>query len=121
VAADVWSLESHIDSLRRDTRHALRGLIHKPGYTLAVVLTLALGIGANAVVFALVNAIGATEHRVVAAELRGLTSSSEGHDPSAQSSTRYAPRWNSGPRSGRPNCALSRRWRGCCCGVSVAR
>ena len=52
VAGDVWRLESHIEGLGRDTRHALRGLVQKPGYTMAVVLTLALGIGANAVVFA---------------------------------------------------------------------
>jgi putative ABC transport system permease protein len=57
VAGDVWRLASHIEGLGRDTRHALRGLVQKPGYTVAVVLTLALGIGANAVVFALVNAI----------------------------------------------------------------
>jgi phosphoglycolate phosphatase-like HAD superfamily hydrolase len=37
AAGDVWRLESHIDSLVRDTRHALRGLNQKPGYTLAVV------------------------------------------------------------------------------------
>jgi hypothetical protein len=57
AAGDVWRLESHIDSFGRDTRHALRGLVQKPGYAVAVVLTLALGIGANAVVFALVNAL----------------------------------------------------------------
>ena len=57
AAGDVWRLESHIDSLGRDTRHAARGLVQKPGYALAVVLTLALGIGANAVVFALVHAL----------------------------------------------------------------
>jgi putative ABC transport system permease protein len=57
AAGDVWRLESYLDSLARDTRHALRGLVQKPGYTVAVVLTLALGIGANAVVFALVNAM----------------------------------------------------------------
>jgi putative ABC transport system permease protein len=57
VAGDVWRLDSHVQGLVRDTRHALRGLIQKPGYALAVVLTLALAIGANAVVFALVHAL----------------------------------------------------------------
>ncbi len=57
AAGDVWRLESHIDNLGLDIRHALRGLVQKPGYTLAVIVTLALGIGANAVVFALVHAL----------------------------------------------------------------
>src|SRR5262245_23556584 len=57
AAGDVWRLESWFANLATDVRHALRGLINKPGYSVAVILTLALGIGANAVVFALVNAV----------------------------------------------------------------
>jgi len=57
VAGDVWRFETHIENVTSDVRHALRGLIQKPSFTIAVILTLALGIGANAVVFALVNAL----------------------------------------------------------------
>ena len=57
TARDVWRFDSFIDNLAGDVRLALRGLVHKPGYTIAVILTLALGIGANAVVFALVNGV----------------------------------------------------------------
>jgi predicted permease len=40
------------EELRRDLRFAVRGLVRNPGFAVAAVLTLALGIGANAAVFA---------------------------------------------------------------------
>ncbi len=46
-----------LENLIADVRHAARTLAAKPAYTIAVVLTLALGIGANSAMFSLVNAV----------------------------------------------------------------
>ena len=68
-AAEVWQRGSHqghlrdqrglpfLETLARDTRHAIRGLRRTPAFTAAVILTLALGIGANTAVFAVIDSI----------------------------------------------------------------
>ena len=44
-----------VEPLLRDVRHVGRGLRRSPGFALAVVLTLALGIGGNAAIFSIVD------------------------------------------------------------------
>jgi putative ABC transport system permease protein len=43
--------------LAYDLRHAVRRLIREPGFTIAAILTLALGVGANVAVFTVVEAV----------------------------------------------------------------
>lgn len=48
----VW-----VDSLVRDVRHALRGLVRSPVFAGVAIVSLALGIGANTAIFSLIDAL----------------------------------------------------------------
>jgi predicted permease len=53
---DAW-VWRWLDDCRRDIRHAVRTLVRTPTFTLTAVLSLALGMGANAAIFSLVDQV----------------------------------------------------------------
>ena len=63
-----------LEDLVRDVRYALRGMARTPGFTVAVVVTLALAIGANATMFGIVDRLllRGPEHVRQAGQLRRL-------------------------------------------------
>jgi len=55
VRSGGW--ETHVETVWRDVRYALRAIRRNPGFAAIVILTLALGTGANTVMFSVVNAV----------------------------------------------------------------
>src|SRR5690349_11917497 len=53
---EVWSWPS-VENLFFDIRYSLRALLHNPVFTVVALLTIAIGIAANAAVFSVVNSV----------------------------------------------------------------
>lgn len=81
---DAWGVR-FLDNLRQDLGYGLRGLRRNPGFALVVVLTLALGIGANTAIFSVVHGVlfrplpYAEPHRLVQVEQSTRNTAANGY------------------------------------------
>jgi predicted permease len=71
-----------LDGFAQDLRYALRQLRRSPGFVLTAIVTLALAIGANAVVFSILNALVLRPVNVPGAKSLYMIEGGDGHDPS---------------------------------------
>ena len=83
---EVW-LWTALESLWADVRFALRQLRRSPGFAIAAVVTLALAIGANAVVFGVMDAL--VLHTIDVPDAKSLYGTQYGADPGFQSYPNY--------------------------------
>jgi predicted permease len=84
-ASGRWSI---LADLRRDLRYAVRMLARTPGFTFVVCLTLALGIGANTVIFTAIDAVLLQRAPVTDPDsvVSVYTASADGRNPFSSSS-----------------------------------
>jgi predicted permease len=83
---EVWQWPT-LESIAADVRFALRQLRKSPGFTIAAVLTLALAIGANAVVFGIMD--GLVLRPLNVPQVESLYGTHYGDNPSWQSYPNY--------------------------------
>src|SRR5687768_4842552 len=75
-----------MDALRQDLKYAIRALLHRPWFSVLAVLTLAVGIGVNAVASSALNALLRKPMRFPGAEQLGWIQTTGGTSPYNQTS-----------------------------------
>ena len=75
-----------MDSLAQDLKYAVRALLHRPWFSLLAVLTLAVGIGVNAVAYSAINALLRKPMRFPGAKQLGWIQTTGGTSPYNQTS-----------------------------------
>jgi predicted permease len=75
-----------MDAFRQDLKYAVRALLHRPWFSALAVLTLAIGIGVNAVAYSAINALLGKPMRFAGAEQLGWIQTTGGTSPYSHTS-----------------------------------